>query len=99
MSTPAAERFQAWQCIGCGKIESPQPCIGVCRDRNAEFVDAVDYDRLAREAEILRSIALDLATITPREGAWERSYKALQMRAREALQRVDTLPPSGPRQG
>ena len=88
MPAPTAERFPAWQCIGCGKIESPQPCIGVCRDRNAEFVDAADYDRLSGEAEILRAIARDLATITPREGEWERSYKALQERARKALHRI-----------
>jgi len=25
-------RLNAWQCIGCGKIEAPQNCIGVCRD-------------------------------------------------------------------
>jgi hypothetical protein len=84
----AIERFKAWQCIGCGKIESPQPCIGVCRDRAAEFVDATDYDRLFAEVEILRAIARDLATITPRKNEWERSYKALQERARQALHRI-----------
>jgi hypothetical protein len=88
MSTPTAERFKAWQCIGCGKIESPQPCIGVCRDRDAVFVDATDYDHLFGEVEILRAIARDLATITPREGEWERSYRALQARARKALHRI-----------
>jgi hypothetical protein len=88
MSALTVDRFRAWQCIGCGKIESPQPCIGVCRDRAAEFVDATDYDRLFHEVEILRGIARDLATITPREGEWERSYKALQSRARKALHRI-----------
>ena len=70
----------------------------MCRDRHAEFVDAADYDRLAREAEVLRSIARDLATITPREDAWERSYKALQVRARKALHRVDWALPSEQRE-
>jgi hypothetical protein len=79
------ERTEAWQCIGCGRVESSQPCIGVCRDRKAEFVDAADYDRLADEADVLRSIARQLATITPRAGEWERSYKALQARARRIL--------------
>ncbi|MBI3042566.1 MAG: hypothetical protein HYY78_07040 [Betaproteobacteria bacterium] len=27
------ERVAVWQCIGCGRIEGPQPCIGVCEDR------------------------------------------------------------------
>lgn len=88
MSPSTAERFRAWQCIGCGKIESSQPCIGVCRDRAAEFVDAADYDRLCTEVEILRAIARDLATITPRTGEWERSYQVLQTRARKALHRI-----------
>ena len=33
-----AEYIQAWQCIGCGKIEAPQLCIGVCRDRKVLFI-------------------------------------------------------------
>jgi len=79
------ERIPAWQCIGCGRIEAAQPCIGVCRDRKAEFVDAADYDRLAAEAAALRKVAREIAAITPRAGEWERSYKALQARARRIL--------------
>ena len=80
-NTPA-ERVEVWQCIGCGKIEAPQPCIGVCRDRKAHFVYAEDYDALAAEAEALRAIVRQIATITPRPGAAERTYLALQARAR-----------------
>ena len=35
--------IQAWQCIGCGKIEAPQTCVGVCRDRKILLVDDVLY--------------------------------------------------------
>ena len=38
-----AAEFIAWQCIGCGRIEGPQPCIGVCQDRKVSFVFASDY--------------------------------------------------------
>ena len=38
-----AAEFVAWQCIGCGRIEGPQPCIGVCQDRKVSFVFASDY--------------------------------------------------------
>ena len=38
------ERVTAWQCIGCGRIEGAQPCIGVCQDRKTDFVYAGDYD-------------------------------------------------------
>ena len=41
MEIPA--EFVAWQCIGCGRIEGPQPCIGVCQDRKVSFVCASDY--------------------------------------------------------
>lgn len=40
------EYVKAWQCIGCGKIEAPQTCIGVCRDQRVEFVYSSDYEDL-----------------------------------------------------
>ena len=90
-------RIGAWQCIGCGKIEAPQNCIGVCRDEKVEFVYASDYDEsitqltLARRSnEILTNLIRELAHTTPRQGSWERTYRALQMRAQRALDGVRT---------
>src|SRR3546814_10522694 len=34
------EPIIAWQCIGCGKLEAPQTCIGVCEDRKVELLPA-----------------------------------------------------------
>jgi hypothetical protein len=82
---PAVDRVQVWQCIGCGKIEAPQPCLGVCRDRKAMLVYAEDYDALLAESEALRAIVRQIATITPHEGECLRSWEALQGRARAAL--------------
>ena len=82
---PAVDRVEVWQCIGCGKIEAPQPCLGICRDRKAALVYADDYDALLAESEVLRSIVRQIATITPREGECLRSWQALQARARAAL--------------
>ncbi len=86
------QRIAAWECIGCGRIEAERPCIGVCRDRRVEFVYATDHDevlaQLARarsEIAALTSIVRDLSCTTPREGQWERSYRALQNRARDIL--------------
>ena len=76
------DRVDVWQCIGCGKIEAPQPCVGVCRDRRAQLVYAEDYDALLAEAEALRGIVRQIATITPRAGECERTWEALQARAR-----------------
>lgn len=74
----SAERIKAWQCIGCGRIEGAQPCIGICEDRPQHFVYAEEYERL-------EFLVRQLATITPRDGEWERTYRALQQRARQLL--------------
>ncbi|MGZ5094518.1 MAG: hypothetical protein ACXWCY_22455 [Burkholderiales bacterium] len=79
------ERVPAWLCIGCGRIEGARPCIGVCQDRKAEFVHATDYDELADHTAALAAVVRRIATVTPREGEWERSYRALQAMARDVL--------------
>jgi hypothetical protein len=91
LARPETGRVTVWECIGCGKIEAPQPCLGVCRDRKTELVYASDYDALEAHAEVLARIAREIATITPREGEWESSYRALQARARAALRGADAL--------
>jgi hypothetical protein len=87
-----ADYVKAWQCIGCGKIEAPQTCIGVCQDRRVEFVYAFEHEealaqarRLQQRVEALEGVVRQLALTTPRDGAWERSYRALQDEARRAL--------------
>jgi len=86
-STAAAtERIKAWQCIGCGKIDAHQPCIGICQDQKVDLVHACDYDRaLARTTELESLVGL-LAHTTPRAGEWEHSWRLLQERARGLLQ-------------
>jgi hypothetical protein len=89
-------RMTAWQCVGCGRIEGPQPCIGVCQDRKVDLVYASDYDealarlRRAREqADALAALVRQLAHTTPRAGEWERTYRALQGYARHTLAAID----------
>lgn len=85
MGAPAAERIQGWRCIGCGKVDAPQPCVGICQDRKVELVDAANYDALhARVRELEATLAL-IARVTPREGALMASWLALQARARRLL--------------
>jgi hypothetical protein len=83
------ERVSVWQCIGCGKIEGPQPCIGVCQDRKVDIVYASEHEEaLAKERrkiDALSGIVHRLACTTPREGEWERGYKALQEQARRIV--------------
>jgi len=86
------ERITAWQCIGCGRIEGAQPCVGICQDRRTEFVYASDHDAVLaqlalaqRQTETLATLVRQLAWTTPREGGWEQTYRALQLRARQTL--------------
>lgn len=86
------EYVKAWQCIGCGKIEAPQTCIGVCQDRKVEFVYAFEHEealaqlKVARQqAEALRALVRRLARTHPHNDAWEHSYRALQGQARGVL--------------
>lgn len=89
------ERTEAWQCIGCGRLEAAANCIGVCQDRRVELVDARDYDELQRQLiaeRELRARLLDLlqqlAWSKPRSDGWVRSYVALQAQARALLEQV-----------
>jgi hypothetical protein len=105
-----SEVIEAWQCIGCGRIEAPQPCIGICQDQKVRLVDAASYeDALARlresqrEAAALEGLIRRLAATRPRPGEWERSYKTFQDQAQRAISRlsfarssVGAPPPAAP---
>lgn len=92
MTEPAPGYVQAWQCIGCGRIEAPQPCIGVCRDRKVLLVGKDEHDAALAEIARLRGALTAAASrlsrfgnAVPREGQWEASYRALQVQVREVL--------------
>ncbi|MBK9114621.1 MAG: hypothetical protein IPM22_03000 [Betaproteobacteria bacterium] len=83
---------KAWQCIGCGRIDAPQNCVGICEDRKVEFVYAgehrslqADAERMAQRIEALERVVRRLARTTPRTGAHEASWHALQRAARQVL--------------
>lgn len=85
----SAQVVKAWQCIGCGKIEAPQTCVGVCQDRRVEFVYAGEHAEivaaLERRIDALEKLARQIAYTTPRAGEWERSWRSLGERARRIL--------------
>ncbi len=92
MSGADARTIEAFQCIGCGRIEAPQACIGICEDRKVEFVYASQHAEALRRLELaeerirsLEKLVRQLASTTPRAGEWERSYRALQAQARSTL--------------
>ena len=86
------DRIEAWQCVGCGRIEAPQTCIGVCRDRRIHLIDAdthqtalIALQSATAQAQRLEALVRQLALTTPRADAWERTYRALQLQARQLL--------------
>jgi len=94
-----SEHIKAWQCIGCGRIEGPQNCIGICQDRKVEFVYAVEHEdalaqlALARgQVSALSALVRRLASTKPREHEWEHSYRALQEQARALLASLQLSP-------
>ena len=87
-----SEPIPAWQCIGCGRIEAPQTCIGVCQDRKIHLVSATDYresldqiQQLLVQIDAMQGLLNRLAHSTPREGQWEASWLAAQSEARSVL--------------
>jgi len=78
-------RTKAWQCVGCGRLESQQQCLGVCHDVPVEIVAAADYDAARAEADALRLFIRQIVLSSPREGGWERSWRELQERAKRLL--------------
>ncbi len=92
-STP--ETVQVWQCIGCGRLEAPANCVGICQNRKIELVSAWDYAEAveALETANARVAALEWALgkfvhVTPREGTWKEAYLGLQAQARKLLEPV-----------
>jgi len=92
--------LKAWQCIGCGKIEAPQTCIGVCQDRRVEFVYAADHKELLaqlrateRHAHSAYDLLRRLASTKPHDHEWERSYRAIQEHARRVLKAIASEDP------
>ena len=82
----------AWQCIGCGRLEAPQTCIGVCQDRKVELVTAWDHAEALVALEdanerirALEALLAKLARTMPREDAWKPSFLAFQAQARKTL--------------
>ena len=90
---PLPDTLVAWQCIGCGRLEAPQNCVGVCQDRKVELVSAHDYahargalDDANERVAALESLVARLAHVTPRGDAWQSSYVSLQREARALME-------------
>ncbi|HET9651181.1 MAG TPA: hypothetical protein VFP36_03275 [Usitatibacter sp.] len=79
------EPIKVWQCIGCGRVEGPAQCIGVCQDRIAELVDVSELRKAEAQLERMRALLAWVVHTTPRNGEWERTYRAFQDKAKEIM--------------
>lgn len=46
--------IRAWQCIGCGRLDGPQPCVGICEDRPVLLVTGEEYWELQQAHDQLQ---------------------------------------------
>jgi hypothetical protein len=90
---------KAWQCIGCGRIEALQPCIGICQNRKVEFVYADEHEQTLaelaaarRKANALEALVRQLACTSPHKDRWENSYRVMQEHARALLASTENGP-------
>jgi hypothetical protein len=89
------DTIEAWKCIGCGNIEAPQTCIGVCQYRKVQLVDALEHERILadlRNAQqsrqrVRNELLRRLAYATPRDGEWERSLSCFAERGKTRTER------------
>jgi hypothetical protein len=72
---PDVPIWQGWGCTECGRIDAPQPCLGVCLRRPVLTADAGEYrrlealaDELAAEERELSRVARLVAHVNPRPG-------------------------------
>ena len=87
--------IEAWQCVGCGRLEVLQNCVGVCQDRKVQIALAEGYqvleaqlELIRRERDMLREALQLISLARPREGAWEENYHVLQSHADSVLKRL-----------
>ena len=80
--------IKAWQCVGCGKLDAPQPCIGVCEDRKVELVYASEHAEALAQRDALAALLRRLACTTPRDGQYERNFCRLRDEARKVLEEI-----------
>jgi len=88
----STETTVVWRCPDCGGLEETQPCIGVCIWRPLDWVELGAFEservRALREVELeqrLFGLLTRFARVRPRDGAWQRNWRAFQAQARLLL--------------
>jgi hypothetical protein len=94
---PEIEIIEAWGCPVCGRVDAPQPCLGICVRQPGEVADAAEYRPLTRRTEqaatadrALERLVRLLATVTPRPGREELTLAQVRSQARSLLESLDS---------
>lgn len=92
MDAKPPDYVDAWQCIGCGRIEMPQTCIGVCRDRKVQLIGRETHEQALRQVARLehllsatRSRLVRFAQCSPHAGESDSTFAALKQQLRELI--------------
>lgn len=96
--TRPVEPTASWWCPECDGLDAPQPCIGVCIKRPAEWVNHDVYERERKQAldglEIerrLRRLVRHVAFVTPRAGQWERGWRVARAEALDCAEMLNRV--------
>jgi hypothetical protein len=93
--TPEPEVIEGWGCPRCGRVDAPQPCLGICVRRPGLVADVAEYREYAAQAQctaesdgLLSAFAHVVAGVHPRPGREQQTVESLRSRARELLERT-----------
>lgn len=91
-AAPEVEVIEGWGCPRCGRVDAPQPCLGICIRRPGLVADIAEYREYAAEAQRLTEIDEPLAAfahvvagVRPRPGREQQTVESLRSRARRLL--------------
>ena len=93
---PEVDVIEGWGCTRCGRVDAPQPCLGICIRRPGLVAGAAEYreyashaQRLAETDRVLLAFAHVVGGVHPRPGREQQTVESLRSRARELLDPSD----------
>lgn len=94
-AAPEVDVIEGWGCPRCGRVDAPQPCLGICVRRPGLVADIAEYREYAaqaqRTAEVDRTLSAFVHVVGgvhPRPGREQQTVESLRARARTLLERT-----------
>ena len=91
--------IEGWGCPRCGRVDAPQPCLGICVRRPGLVADVSEYreyaahaQRMAETDRTLSAFGHVVGGVHPRPGREQQTVESLRSRARELLERTAAAP-------